>query len=283
MAGKVGRRREHRERIVALATRMRADIEAHNLRSPSAPFPIDDAVSRILSNDPGYAQTRKRSVRGKRPPTANPGIFTVKGIADRLGTTVGAWLGERGFEVNTSDIRSFRWIVSFLYMRYVADAEPESALPDESSFVAKDFSFPQPLVMTTIKNKGEVEAGVSGRKSDFEITSADIVGTLKNPALVAAVVKGRSMADRIRDGDTIVIDTAQTIPKQGDPVAVNIENEGGILGYWRAEAGMYYLDKHNANEFASVKLPHASEWRVIGVVTFVQSRTRRQDRPILRR
>ena len=64
---------------------------------------------------------------------------------------------------------------------------------------------------------------------------------------------------------------------------VNIENEGSILGYWRAEAGTYFLDKHNVSEFATVKLPHQSEWRVIGVVTLVQSRVRRQDRPTPRR
>jgi hypothetical protein len=199
--------------------KIHADIEAYNRRSPNEPFPIDDTVSRIISNDPERARTRKRRAPRTRPLTANPGVFTVQDIAERLGATVGAWLGERGFEITASDIRTFRWMVAFFQIRFLADAEPETA----------------------------------------------------------------SMADRIREGDTVVIDTAQRVPRQGDPVAVNIENEGGILGYWRAEAARYYLDKHNVSEFAPVKLPHLSEWRVIGVVTLVQSRVRRQDRPTSRR
>jgi SOS-response transcriptional repressor LexA len=86
------------------------------------------------------------------------------------------------------------------------------------------------------------------------------------------------MSDRIRDGDLIVIDISRTTPRQHDPVAVYIDNEGGVLGYWRAEAGAYFLDKHNP-EFPSFKLGHPSEWRVIGVITTVQSAVTRQDRP----
>jgi SOS-response transcriptional repressor LexA len=283
MARKTGARREHCERIVALAKAIRADIAAYNHRSPAMPFPINDAVSRIISNDPDYVPPRKRQAERKRPPTTNPGVFTLKRIADALGTTVGALLDERGFEITASDLRTFRWMAAFLQMRFVSDAEPETALPDERSFVVKDFSFPQPLVTTKIPRKGEIAAGLSGRVSDFEITSAEIVGTMKSSALYTAIVKGRSMADRIRDGDTIVIDTAQTVPRQGDPVAVNVDNEGGILGYWRAEAGAYFLDKHNVSEFDPVKLPQVYEWRVIGVVTIVQSRVRRQDRPVSHR
>lgn len=282
MARITGGRSDHEERIVALAKAMHAEIEAYNRRSPTAPFAIDDAVSRIIENDPDYVPPRKRVVEKKRLPTENPGVFTVKRIAARLGTTVGSLLGERGFEIAAGDLRSFRWIVDYLRMRFLHDVVDATALPDEQSFVEKDFSFPQRLVTTTIEQKGEIAAGPTPRESDFEITAAEMVGTMKSTALYTAVVRGRSMADRIRDGDTIVIDTAQTTPKQGEPVAVNVGSEGGLLGYWRAEAGMYFLDKHNVSEFAPVRLPHASEWRVIGVVTIVQSRLRRQDRPTSR-
>jgi len=84
----------------------------------------------------------------------------------------------------------------------------------------------------------------------------------------------------MRHGDTIVIDTSRTTPKHHEPVAVYVENEGGVLGYWRAEAGAYYLDKPN-RDFPAYKLGHASEWRVLGVVTLVQSPVSRHDRPAI--
>lgn len=276
-----GRRRDHRARATALAKAVNAAIRVHDQRSPHSPFAIDDATSRILENDPDYHPPRKRRESKKRAPTKNPGIFTVTGVADRLGITVGELLHERGYEITQSDLRSFRWIADFLQMRFAIDMIGAVNLPDEHSFVEKEFSFPRALMSTAIERKGELAAGLP-LESDFEVTAAEVIGTSKTATLFAATVKGRSMTDRYRDGDTIVLDSAQTMPKQNDPVAVYIHNEGGVLGYRRAEAGSYYLDKHNGN-FPFIKLGHPSEWHVLGVITLVQSRVSRQDKPTLRR
>ncbi len=267
---------------MALAKAIHSAINAYNRRSPHAPFAIDDATSRVLENDPDYHPPRKRVVGKKRDPTLNPGVFTIAPIARRLETTIGALLGERGFEITKSDLLSFRWITDFLGMRFLIDTAVPVAVPDEGAFVERDFSLPRTLTTTKMQQKGELAAGPTPVESDFEVTEAAIVGELKSASLFAALVKGRSMAERIRDGDTIVIDVAQRSPKQHEPVAVYIENEGGVLGYWRVEAGAHYLDKHNA-EYQSVKLGHPSEWHVVGVITLVQSPLRRQDRPTVRR
>lgn len=271
------RRQDHRERATALAKAVHAEMTAYNLRLPHEPFVIDDNASRILENDPGYHPPRKRSAKKKRKPTENPGIFTVLAVAKRLDTTVGALLREHGFEVTNSDLRTFRWIADFFRMRFVVDAVEGVAVPDEQSFLENEFSFPRQPPVTGIDRKGQFAAGPTAVESDFELTAAAVIGSMETTSLFATQVKGRSMADRLRDGDTIVIDSAQTMPKQGEPVAVYIENEGGVLGYWRAEAGAYYLDKHNL-EFRPVKLGHPSEWRVLGVIKLVQSRMSRQDR-----
>ena len=275
-------RRDHRERIRALAKAVHAAKNAYNRRSPHAPAAIDDATSRILENDPEYHPVRRRTAGKKRPPTENPGIFTVSAIAQRLDTTVGALLGERGFEITNDDLRSFRWIADFLRMRFPLDKVLPATAPDEQSFIEKEFSYPRPLTTTKIEQRGEVAAGETPIESDFEYAEAEIIGTIKTPSLFSAQVRGQSMADRIRDGDTIVIDTARTTPKQHEPVAVYIHNQGGVLGYWRVEAGAYYLDKHN-QDVREVKLGHPSEWHVVGVITLVQSRITRQDRPTVRR
>lgn len=152
------------------------------------------------------------------------------------------------------------------------------ALPDGNVFIQKDFSVPRSLKTTRLTNQGQLAAGGVPVESEFEIVDASIVGDLKSSSLVAATVNGRSMSDRMRHGDTIVIDTSRTTPRQHEPVAVYVDDEGGILGYWRAEAGAYYLDKHNP-DFPPYKLGHSADWRVLGVITHIQSPAGRYDRP----
>ena len=277
----MGRRHDDRERALQLARAINAEITAHNRRAPTESFAIDDNVSCIIANDPDYKPRRKRGAKKSKQPRTNPGVFTVQRIATRLGTTVGALLRERGFEITESDLRTFRWYDDYLRMRFLAESGDALALPRDESFVVSEFSSPQRVLTTKIPKRGELAAGKAPREGDFEITEAEIVGMMNNPTLFAVTVKGRSMADRIRDGDTIVIDTSQRDPRRGDPTAVYVENEGGVLGYWRMEAGRYFLDKHNT-EFGPVNLPHPSEFAVLGVVTIVQSRMRRQDRPTAR-
>ena len=271
--------RDHRENAVALAKAIHAAILSYNRAHPVNPYAIDDRTSRILENDGDYHPPRKRTRRKEREPTRNPGIFTVEGIADALETTVGELLGEPGYELTKSDLRSFRWMPDFLRMRF--PLEEVDALPDPGRFIQKDFTYPRQPRTSRLANKGELAAGAVPRESEFEIVDATLIGDLKSPSLVAATVNGRSMSDRMRHGDTIVIDTARTTPRQHDPVAVYVADEGGILGYWRAEAGAYFLDKHNT-EFPSYKLGHSAEWRVLGVITLIQSPASRQDRPIPR-
>src|SRR5438045_2494456 len=118
---RIGRRRDHSERALALAKAIHAAIRAYNRRHPHQPFAIDDAASRILENDPDYHPPRKRMENKEREPTVNPGIFTVLPIAQKLETTVGELLAERGFEMTKSDLRSLRWMADYLQMRFPLD------------------------------------------------------------------------------------------------------------------------------------------------------------------
>lgn len=273
-----GRKRDWQAEATALGKAVHAALRAYKLRDPHRSFNVEDDASRILENDPDYHPPRPRAENKKRPPTRNPGIFTVRALASRLGTTVGELLGEPGYEITTNDLRNFRWISDFLRMRFPIDELTPQSIPEHRTFIEKDFSFPRALTTARIEQKGEVAAGLP-RESDFDIADAEIIDGGPTATLFAARVKGRSMADRIRDGDIIVIDSAHPLPRQHDPVAVYIENEGGVLGYWRADKGAYWLDKHNRTEFPSIRLGDPAEWRVLGLITLVQSRVSRQDRP----
>ncbi|MEA2462616.1 MAG: Peptidase S24-like [Acidobacteriota bacterium] len=272
-----GGRKDNSVQARALAKAVHAAVQAYNRRSPLEPFAIDDATSRILENDPDYHPPRRRMENKKRPPTENPGIFTVQAIAERLGTTIPELLRQRLDEVTSSDLRTFRWIADYLQLRFDLESVGAMSLPDPHSFREKEFTLPQPLTSTPIELKGELAAGVP-RESEIEGIASHVVGAVKTATLFAATVRGRSMQDRMRDGDTIVFDSAQR-PKQHEPVAIYIHNEGGVIGYWRAEAGTYYLDKHNYRDYPPIKLPDPADWHVLGVITLIQSRASRQDRP----
>ena len=60
MARTRGRRSDHQDEIVALAKAVHSEMREYNLRFPNEPFPIDDAMSRILANDADYVPPRRR-------------------------------------------------------------------------------------------------------------------------------------------------------------------------------------------------------------------------------
>lgn len=86
---------DERAQMVALAKaihqRMR-EWEAVN----AADFKIDNALSRILENDPDYAPYRPRAKDKARGPAVEPSVFTIKRIAERLDTTVAVYIRSEG-------------------------------------------------------------------------------------------------------------------------------------------------------------------------------------------
>ncbi len=112
------RTRGRNDRIIALAKAINQRRLEFRERYVSEVFKRDGAVSRILENDPDYKPHRPRRIDRQRSPVVNPGIFTVKDIADRLHTTVGSLLGEKGFEITIDDRRRMRDFVAFLSQRF---------------------------------------------------------------------------------------------------------------------------------------------------------------------
>jgi phage repressor protein C with HTH and peptisase S24 domain len=104
--------------------------------------------------------------------------------------------------------------------------------------------------------KLRITAGITGFQSDPD--SAD-GGTLSlhagwiernklNPArLVAIRVKGDSMEPSIYEGDTVVINTAETRPIDGSVFAVNYEGESVIKRFSR-DAGEWWLTSDNPDQ-----------------------------------
>lgn len=81
-----------------LAYRVHLAWLRYRRRHPAMSVPIDNTLSRILEQVPAYRPARRRSETRRARPTINPGVFTMQRVAAALETTVGALLGEPGYE-----------------------------------------------------------------------------------------------------------------------------------------------------------------------------------------
>lgn len=265
-----------RPEMIALARaihrRMR-EWEAVN----AAAFKKDNAISRILENDPDYEPYRKRAEKKKRGPAREPSVFTVKRIAESLDTTVSDLLGEVTLDITISDRRRIRDWIEFLRQRLALDSldEPLSEPPEyrfpirRERFIEREFDFPQALHAWVVPEM-PAAAGPAGIEGDRPLLTTEVLHSIRdvrNGALQVIRVIGDSMSDLLLDGYKVLVDTRLQSPRERDVVAVYVRAEGGMIGYWREEAkGRIVLDKHNA-DYDSVPLGHRSEWFLVGTIT----------------
>jgi phage repressor protein C with HTH and peptisase S24 domain len=65
--------------------------------------------------------------------------------------------------------------------------------------------------------------------------------------LITVKVKGQSMEDKLFDGDLVVINTADTTPKDGEVFAVNYEGEA-VIKRMKRERGTWWLASDNLDK-----------------------------------
>ena len=273
--------------VIALAKAInRRRLELARLR-PGAAYKITSPASRILENDPDYQPYRDRAADKKRKPSRNPGIVTVKNIATDLETTVGHLLGERGFELSTDDRRRLLDIVRFLIATFRLDTIEETPVVaasetasdyvfpvSASEFIPLDHDYPRDLHAWVVPEHSST-AGRTGIEDEISLPTAEILHSIREvrTGRVQVVrVVGDSMADVLKNGWKVLVDTTQTTPSEGDLVAVYIKDEGSILGYWHRRGNRVEIRKANP-AYDPVILRSPEEWIVWGrVTTIVEAR-----------
>lgn len=233
--------------IRALATRAHRRWLEYRRRYPGMSVPISDTLSRILEHDPDYRPLRPRSPSRQRPPLQNPGVFTLKEVADALETTVGDLLGEPGYVsirdlVSREERRKLRDAVVLLRDFFdlddesLIDADPAPFVLPPAEFLARDYDYPAPY---------------------------DV-----DPARMRVVrVIGDAMAPELRDGWQVAVDTERTAPEENDMVAVYLRGRGGVLGRWQIEGTTPILRRSNP---AAPPIPLIDDdWLLWGTVTRV--------------
>jgi SOS-response transcriptional repressor LexA len=228
-------------------------------------------MSRILEHDPSYQPYRPRRADRKRGPTENPGIFTVKGIATYLDTTVGHLLGEPGYELTIEDRRRLRDLVQFLTRVFrlespevagaaQAEAATEFHFPiSEQEFIERDHDYPRDLHALVVPDHAAA-AGPAGFEQEFSMTKTQILHSIREirtGRLQVVRVVGDSMAPVLRNGWKVLVDTTQTTPAPGTMVTVYIRDEGSVLGYWEPRDDGFVLRKANPH-FNPVAVPEGS-------------------------
>jgi hypothetical protein len=256
-------------------------------RINAADFKIDNALSRILANDPDYKPYRPRAIDKVRGPAVEPSVFTIKKIAERLDTTVSDLLGETVLDITVSDRRRIRDWIEFLRQRLLLDSiDDELPQPLEyrfpirqQRFIEREYDYPQALHAWVVPEM-PASAGKGGIEPDRPLLTTEVLHSIRdvrNGALQVIRVIGDSMADLLLDGYKVLVDTRLQTPKERDVVAVYVRNEGGVIGYWhKDETGRVVLQKQNP-DYDEFRLGHKSEWFLVGVIVKIV------EAPLLRR
>lgn len=267
----IARRNDARD-IRALARQVHRRWKEYRRRHPGMSLPIDDTLSRILEHDPAYRPMRPRAAERRRPPLRNPGVFTLKAIANALETTVGDLLGEPGYAtprdaLSISDRRKLRDTVDLL--RRLFDLDDDAIGPMTASAQTSPFGFAvEDFIVRELGTPEPLRVWVAAAGADPTQTLRE----WQDPRLQTFRVIGDAMAPEAPNGSTVLIDVERTTPAEGELVVVYVTGEGGLLGRWHTENGRPSLMRSNPAHPPAI-LGDADDWIVLGTVTAVVAKT----------
>jgi SOS-response transcriptional repressor LexA len=220
---------------------------------------VTPALNHILNHVPEY----RARVRGKKSDMAlskEPSFFTLLDAVKDMNVPICALVPSMEHQPLTEPQRK----VLTLYARWsLANFASRS---DERAANTSDFEDFEAYV--TIRKQSEVlAASPVGTDSQFEPEDADVLESIRGISgerLQVVRVRGNSMADRLHDGDRVLIDVHLRTPSNGEAVAVDRGHLGRTIGYWRREGKRCYLDKENA---ATIDLGSPDDFIILGTIT----------------
>lgn len=212
----------------------------------------------------------------------NPGIFTVKAIADAAGVTLGELLGEEGFNL-TSDDREFlahlrEWIDTKLPIETRTLPRWTIEFPvAPADFIERDFDYPIELHAEEVEVY-DVAAGKTGINAEVDVADGFLLHgkDVRDASHRVIKVDGDSMSPTFEAGWKLLVDVKKLSPIEDDVVAVYMKHGGSVIGRWEMTTKGARLLKDNESH-APVELGDPSGWRLIGIVQKIV------DAPVARR
>jgi phage repressor protein C with HTH and peptisase S24 domain len=230
------------------------EIETHK-RLKASP-----SLSRILRHLPEWRGQRRDSGRKTARVAKEPSFFTVLDAANELEVPICALVPTTEHQPLTNAQRRLltlaaRWIL--------ANFAPRA---DERDAYTSDFDDFQEYVKF---EKLEYDSAASPVGTDEQLPPEMIevdgsISGIRGERMQITTVRGDSMAERLRHGDRVLVDTQRRTPLNGEMVVVDRGHLGRTIGYWRSERKRSFLDKENATP---IDLGTPRDYRILGTIT----------------
>lgn len=136
---------------------------------------------------------------------------------------------------------------------------------EPNEYVEGDFDYPLELHALEVE-EFEVAAGDTGVNPEVDMAAYTLhAKDVRDSTHRVIKVKGDSMSPDYEEGWKLLVDTRKRSPRPGDPVAVYLNNQGSVLGYWSPTGDHVELEKANT-AYRPVSLGDPSTWHLIGTV-----------------
>lgn len=155
----------------------------------------------------------------------------------------------------------------------VAFPQPERTVPrlteefpvEPADFIEGDFDYPLELHALEVE-EFEIAAGGTGVNPEVDMAAYTLhAKDVRDSSHRVVKVKGDSMEPDYGEGWKLLVDTRKREPQRGDPVAVYLNDQGSVLGYWNPTRDHVELEKANRS-YKPVRLGDPETWHLIGTV-----------------
>lgn len=207
-----GTRRDRSDQLRELATvffRLMREFEMATTKR----LKVSGPLSRLLDHSPEYRAFRGRSQKSDKRVAKEPGFFTLVDAVNEMNVPICALVPSMEHQALTEPQRK----VLTLYARWSLANFASST--DERAAYTSDFEDFEAYV-TIRKQSDALAASPVDIDSQFEPEDADVLKSIRgisSERLQVTTVRGNSMADRLHDGDRVLIDVHRRTRATGRP------------------------------------------------------------------
>jgi phage repressor protein C with HTH and peptisase S24 domain len=264
-------RRNRIDEIRALARVLYRLMREHEIANTTR-LKVSASLSRILKHSAEWRALRRREEAPDERVSKEPSFFTLVDAAKELNVPICAFVPTIEHQTLTEPQRQVLTLFARWTLANFARREDER--------IAYSSDFEDFAAFVTIRKQSHfLAASRVGTDSQLDPEDADVLASIRgihDERLQVTTVRGDSMADRLHDGDKVLIDLQLRAPHHGDLVAVDRGHLGRTIGYWRRDGKRSYLDKENE---ATIELGSPDDFTILGTITgIVWAPLRRRER-----
>jgi phage repressor protein C with HTH and peptisase S24 domain len=256
-------RRDRSEQVRELASVLFRLMREHETATHKR-LKVSPSLSRILGHAPEWRALRLRGEPkdDEARLAKEPSFFAIADAAKELNVPICALVPTLEHQPLTPAQQRLltlaaRWTLANFAPRH-----------EERSIHTSDFDDFEAYV-TFQKLEYDSAAGVVGVDDQLTpelIDVLDSIPAIRSERMQVTTVRGNSMADRLRGGDRILVDTYLRQPRNGEMIVVDRGHLGRTIGYWRRDGKRSFLDKENETP---IDLGAPDDFSILGTVVAI--------------